>query len=136
MKIEKQRRAALRKFRKALRLKQVELAVLAGVSPETIARYERCKQMSHETDARIYRAVFRVIAQRNPEAVNQVAKPLLDAAEKWERVLSLESGSELALKVEGLNGKSLAELKAQAEPIAGVLRIAANIPLSLLGGKP
>jgi transcriptional regulator with XRE-family HTH domain len=131
MKVDKKRRAQLRTLRKRLRLKQVELAVLAGVSPETVARYERCKPMSHETDTRIYRAVFRVLAQRNPEAVNQAARPFLEAAEKWERVLSLEPGSEPALKVEKLNGKSLAELKAQAEPVAGFLRSAANIALSL-----
>src|SRR6267143_6469256 len=46
MEIDKQRRAQLRTFRKALGLKQEELAVLAGVSPEMVARFERCKHVS------------------------------------------------------------------------------------------
>ena len=131
MKIDKQRRAQLRKFRKRLRLKQKDLAVLAGVSPETIDRYERCKPMSHETDSRIAEALFRTLAKRNPEAFRQAAQPALDAAEKWERVLSLEPGSELALQVEKLNGKTLAELKTEAEMVAGFLRSTANMALSL-----
>ncbi len=53
MKTDKNRRAGLRRVRKVLRLKQVELAVLAGVSPETVARYERGKRMSQGTDTRI-----------------------------------------------------------------------------------
>jgi transcriptional regulator with XRE-family HTH domain len=46
MKIDKENRAGLRKARKAVRLKQEELAALAGVSPETVARFERCKHVS------------------------------------------------------------------------------------------
>jgi hypothetical protein len=81
---------------------------------------------------RIYVALFRVIAQRNPEAMRKAAQPALEAAEKWERVLSVQPGSDLALELERLNGKSLAELKAQAEKLSPFLRSAANIPLSLL----
>jgi transcriptional regulator with XRE-family HTH domain len=114
-----------------LRLKQKELAALAGVSPETVARYERGKRVSQDTDARIYGAVFRMIAKKNPEAVNQAAQPALEAAEKWERVLSLKPENEAALELEKQTGKSLAELKTQAETLADFLRSAANIALSL-----
>jgi transcriptional regulator with XRE-family HTH domain len=118
-------------MRKKLKLKQSELAALAGIHQHVLARYERCKRVSHDTDARIAEAIFRAIAKRNPQAVKQAVQPTLEAAEKWERVLSLESGSELALKVEKLNGKSLAELKTQAETVAGFLRSAAAMALSL-----
>ena len=128
---DKKRRAQFRNFRKVLRLKQVELAALAGVSPETIARFERCKHVSLDSDYRIAEAIFRVVAQRNPESVKQAAQPFLEAAQKWDRVLSVEPGSETALELERLNGKSLAELKTQAETLAPFLRGAANIALSL-----
>ena len=114
-----------------LRLKQSELAASAHVSPETIDRYERCKHVSRENDQRICVAVFRVIAQRNPEAVNRAARPVLDAAEKCDRILSLEPGSQPALELEKLSGKSLSELKTQAETLAPFLRGAANGALSL-----
>jgi hypothetical protein len=42
----------------------------------------------------------------------------------------VEPGSEAALKLEKQTGKSLAELKAQAETLTGFLRSAANIALS------
>jgi transcriptional regulator with XRE-family HTH domain len=132
MEIDKQRRAQLRTFRKALRLKQEELAVLAGVSPEMVARFERCKHVSRIVEERVTEAIFRTIAKKNPEAVKQAAQPVLEAAEKWERVLSVEPGSEAALELEKQTGKSLAELKAQAETLAGFLRGTANIGLSLL----
>src|ERR1700730_1130 len=132
MEIDKQRRAQLRTFRKALRLKQEELAVLARVSPEMVARFERCKHVSRIVEERVTEAIFRTIAKKNPEAVKQAAQPVLEAAEKWERVLSVEPGSEAALELEKQTGKSLAELKAQAETLAGFLRGTANIGLSLL----
>jgi transcriptional regulator with XRE-family HTH domain len=128
---DKKRRAMMRTIRKKLNLTQTELAALAGVSDRFVAQMERGKSVSFVTQDRITGALVRLTAQRNPEAVNQAAKPFLEAAEKWDKVLSLEPGSELALEVEELNGKSLAELKAQAEPVAGFLRSAANTALSL-----
>jgi hypothetical protein len=73
----------------------------------------------------------RTIAKKNPEAVKQAAQPALEAAEKWERVLSLEPRSEAALEREKQPGKSLAELKSQSETLTGFLRSAANVALSL-----
>ncbi len=115
---DKKRRAGLRRFRKILRLKQEELAVLAGVSPETVARFERCKHVPRIVEERVTKAIFKMIAKKNPEAVNRAAQPALEAAEKWERV-------------QKQTGKNLAELKTQAETLAGFLRSAANISLSL-----
>ena len=57
MKTDKNRRAGLRRFCKVLRLKQMELAVLAGVSPETVARYKRGKGVSQGTDTRILKVL-------------------------------------------------------------------------------
>jgi transcriptional regulator with XRE-family HTH domain len=94
---DKKHRAGLRRARKVLRLKQEELAVLAGVSQETVARFERGKHVSRIAGDRVTEAIFRTIAKKNPEAVKQAAQPVLEAAEKWERVLSVEPGSELAL---------------------------------------
>jgi len=131
MKIDKEHRAGLRSARKVLRLKQEELAVLAGVSPETVARFERGKHVSRIVEERVTKAIFRTIAKKNPETVNQAAQPALEAAEKWEKVLSLEPGSEAALELEKQTGKNLAELKTQAKTLAGFLRSAANIALSL-----
>jgi transcriptional regulator with XRE-family HTH domain len=131
MKTDKNRSAGLREFRKVLGLKQEELAALAGVSLETVAGYERGKPVSQDTDARIFGVVFSMIAKKNPEAVNHAAQPALEAAEKWERVLLLEPESEAALELEKQTGKSLAELKVQAETLIGFLRSAANIALSL-----
>jgi hypothetical protein len=88
--------------------------------------------MSHDTDARIAGAIFKIIAKKNPEAVKQAAQPVLEAAEKWETILSVEPGSKAALDLEKVGGKSLAELKARAETFAGFLRRGANIPLSLV----
>jgi len=132
VKPDKNRRAQLRKFRKTLRLKQKELAVLAGVSAETVARYERGKRVSHDTDERIFGAVFKTVAKKNPEVMKQAAQPVLEAAEQWEKVLSLEPGSEAALGLEKQTGKSLAELKTHAEAAAGLLRNVANVAVSLL----
>ncbi len=129
---DKNRRAQLRRFRKVLRLKQVELAVLAGVSPDTVSRFERCKHVSRIVEERVTKALFRTIAKKNPEAVNRAAQPALEAAEKCDRVLSLEPGSEAALKLEKQTGKSLAELKTHAEAAAGLLRNVANVAVSLL----
>ena len=130
MVVDKQRRSQLRKFRKMLRLKQEELAALAGVSPRVVARYERGKQVSSYTDARIAGAVFEMIAKKNPEAFKKAVQPALDEAEKWERVLSLEPGSEIALELEKRSEKSLAELKVMAETLAPFLRSAGNNFLS------
>ena len=132
METDKKRRAQLRTFRIMLRLKQSELAALAGVSPETVARYERCKRMSHFIDERIYRAVFREIAKENPEAVKRATQPVLDAAEKWERILSVEPGSKAALELEKVSGKSLVDLKTRAEIMADFVRRGANLTLSLV----
>ena len=131
MKTDKNRRAGLRRFRKVLRLKQEELATLAGVSREMVARFERGKHVSRIVEERVTKAIFRTIAKKNPEAVKQAAQPALEAAEKCERVLSLESGSEAALKLEKQTGKSFAELKTHADAAAGLLRSTANIALSL-----
>jgi hypothetical protein len=93
--------------------------------------FERCKHVSRIVEERVTEAIFRTIAKKNPEAVEQAAQPALELAEKWERVLSVEPGSEAALKLEKQPGKSLAEWKIQAETLAGFLRSAANIALSL-----
>jgi len=130
VKTYKAHRVSMRKMRKRLNLTQSELATLAGVSDRFVVRMERGKSMSFITQDRITGALVRLAAQRNPEAVRQAVQPTLEAAEKWERVLSLEPGSELALQVEKLNGKSLAELKAHAEKVAEFLRSTANMALS------
>ena len=131
MNTDKKRRAMIRKMRKRLKLKQSELAALAGISHQLLARFERGKHVSLITEDRVTGAIIRMAAKKNPEAVKQAAQPVLEAAEKWERILSLEPGSETALELERLNGKSLAELKTQAETTAGFLRSAAIIGLSL-----
>jgi hypothetical protein len=64
----------------------------------------------------------------HPEAVEQMTRPFIDAANKWEKILSVEPGSDIAFKLEKLNGKTLAELKAQAGITAKFLRGVANIP--------
>ena len=129
---DKDRRAQLRRFRKVLRLKQVELAVLAGVTPEMVARFERGKHVSRIVEERVTKAIFRTIAKKNPEAVNRAAQPALEWAEKCDRVLSLEPRSEAALKLEKQTGKSLAELKTHAENAAGLLRNVVKGAFSLL----
>ena len=131
MKIDKHRRAGLRRFRKILRLKQEELAVLAGVSPEMVARFERCKHVSRIVEERVTETIFRTIAKKNPEAVKQAAQPVLEAAEKWERILSLEPGSQPALELEKQTGKSLAELKTHAGNAVSLLRSVAKGASSL-----
>ena len=122
----------MRRMRKRLNLTQSELATLAGVSDRFVVRMERGKNVSFITQDRITGALVRLGAKRNPEAVRQAVQPTLEALEKWERVLSLEPGSELALQVETLNGKSLAELKAQAENFVSLLRGVSNAVLSLI----
>ena len=67
----------------------------------------------------------------DPEAVLQAAQPIIDAAANMEKILSLEPRSDLAQQLEKLNGKTLAERKAQAEKTAGFLGRVANIPNSL-----
>ena len=131
MNTDKKRRAMIRKMRKRLKLKQSELAVLAGIPQQLLARFERGKHVKLITEDRVTGAIIRMAAKKNPEAVKQAAQPVLEAAEKWERILSLEPGSETALELERLNRKSLAELKTQAETTVGFLRSAANIALSL-----
>ncbi len=96
-----------------------------------VARFERGKHVSRIVEERVTKAIFRTIAKKNPEAVKQAAQPALEAAEKWERVLSLEPGSEAALELEKQTGKSLAELKSQAKTLTGFLRSATNVALSL-----
>ncbi len=130
MKADKKRRAGMRISRKKLRLKQSELAALAGVSLETIIRYERCKHVSPETDSRIGGAILRMVMKKYPQAVKRAVQPFLEEAEKWEKIHSVEPGSQLALELERLNGKTLAEMKAQAEGV-GIFRRAANNFLSL-----
>jgi len=129
---DKNRRAQLRRFRKVLRLKQEVLATLAGVTPEMVSRFERGKHVSRIVEERVTKAIFRTIAKKNPEAVKQAAQPALEAAEKCDRVLSLEPGSEAALKLEKQTGKSLAELKTHAENAAGLLRNVVKGAFSLL----
>jgi transcriptional regulator with XRE-family HTH domain len=90
-------KAQFRAFRKKLRLKQEDLASLAGVSPETVAKFERGKHVSQDTSQGICIAVFKANAQRNPEAMKKAAQPALEAAERCDRVLSLEPGSQSAL---------------------------------------
>src|SRR3989442_10645857 len=121
----------MRRARKMLRLKQEELAVLAGVSPDTVSRFERCKHVSRVVEERVNKAILKAVAKKNPEAMNRAAQPALEATEKCDRVLSLEPGSEAALKLEKQTGKSLAELKTHAEAAAGFLRRTANVALSL-----
>jgi hypothetical protein len=106
--------------------------VLAGVSPEMVARFERCKHVSRIVEERVTEAIFRALAKKNPEAVNRAAQPALEAAEKWDRVLSLGPGSEAALKLEKQTGQSLAELKTHAENAAGLLRNVVKGAFSLL----
>lgn len=130
MKTDKKRRAGMRYSRKKLKIKQSELATLAGVSLETIVRYERCKHVSRETDSRIGGAILRMVAKQNPEAVKRAVQPFLEATEEFEKILSVEPGTELAAQLEKLNGKTLAEMKAQAEGV-GIFRRAANNFLSL-----
>jgi transcriptional regulator with XRE-family HTH domain len=122
----------MRATRRKLKLKQSELAALAGVSLETVVRYERCKQVSVTTDARIGEAILRMVMKKNPEAVKQAVQPMLEQAEKWEKIHSVEPGTELALELERLNGKSLAELKTHVEMVAGFLRRGANNFLSVI----
>jgi transcriptional regulator with XRE-family HTH domain len=96
----------MRATRRKLKLKQSELAALAGVSLETVVRYERCKQVSVTTDARIGEAILRMVMKKNPEAVKQAVQPMLEQAEKWEKmhekIHSVEPGTELALELEAL----------------------------------
>jgi transcriptional regulator with XRE-family HTH domain len=130
---KKQGRAQFQEFRKKLRLKQEQLAALVGVSPEKIARFERGKHLSQDTNTRIVTAILKTIAKKNPEAMRQAARrAVLGWAEKCDRVLSVEPESDLALELERLNGKSLAELKAQAEKLSPLFRNAAKGALSLI----
>jgi transcriptional regulator with XRE-family HTH domain len=130
VKADKKRRAGMRNLRKKLKLKQSQLAALAGVSQVMVARYERGKRVSINTDTSIGEALFRTLAKQNPERFTKAIQPALDEAEKWERVLSLEPGSEIALELEKRTGRNLAELKTQAETLAPFLRTAGNNFLS------
>jgi transcriptional regulator with XRE-family HTH domain len=113
-----------------LHLKQSELAALAGIPQKTLARFERGKHVSLTTQDRVTGTIVRMVAKMNPEAVKKAVQPALHEAEKWERVLSLEPGSELALELEKRSKKSLAELKVMAETLAPFLRTAGNDFLS------
>jgi hypothetical protein len=131
MKIDKNRRAGLLKIREqVLQIEQSELATLADVSLETVVRYERCEEVSLETDTRIGSAIVRLVMKRNPELTKRAVQPFLDATEEWEKIPSVQPGTELAAQLEKLKGESLAELKAYAEKIA-IFRRAANNFLSL-----
>jgi transcriptional regulator with XRE-family HTH domain len=132
VKTDKKHRAQMRTLRKMLRVKQDELAALAGLTSKTIARYERGKHVSLTIEARVGEALIRMIAKKNPESVKQAAQPMLEWAEKCEKVLSVEPGSELAPELERLNGKSLAQLKTEAQTLTPFFRGAANGALSLL----
>ena len=120
----------MRNLRKKLKLKQSELAVFAGVSQETVARYERCKQVSLTTDARIGEALFRTLAKQNPEAVKNAVQPVLEAAEKLDRIAFLKPESEPPKQLEKLTGKNLKDFKPYAESAADMFRRAGNNFLS------
>jgi hypothetical protein len=131
MTIDKNRRAGLLRIREqVLQIEQSELATLADVSLETVVRYERCEEVSLETDTRIGSAIVRLVMKRNPELTKRAVQPFLDATEEWEKILSVQPGTESAAQLEKLKGESLAELKAYAEKIA-IFRRAANNFLSL-----
>jgi len=127
---EKKRRAMMREIRKKLNLRQSELATLAGVSQQTLARFERHKHVSTITEDRISRALVTTAMQNNPEMVKQATQPALEAADKWQQILYMEPGSEAAIELEKLSGQSLPELKAQAEKVASFLRRVSNTALS------
>jgi transcriptional regulator with XRE-family HTH domain len=80
---DKKRRAMMLRMRKQLlHLKQSELAALAGIPQQTLARFERGKHVSLTTQDRVTGAIVRMVAKRNPEAFKQAAQPALDEAEK------------------------------------------------------
>jgi hypothetical protein len=131
MTIDKNRRAGLLRIREqVLQIEQSELATLADVSLETVVRYERCEEVSLETDTRIGSAIVRLVMKRNPELTKRAVQPFLDATEEWEKILSVQPGTESAAQLEKIKGESLVELKAYAEKIA-IFRRAANNFLSL-----
>ena len=84
---EKKRRAMMREIRKKLNLTQSELATLAGVSQQTLARFERHKHVSTITEDRISRALVTTAMQNNPEMMKQATQPALEAADKWQQIL-------------------------------------------------
>ncbi len=129
---DKKRGAWVRKIRNALRLTQEKLAGLAGISQVGVSRYETGKQVSRITKAHITNAVFRVVAKRDPDTVKQNVQPLLEAAERFEKILGVQPGDEIALAMEKKSGKTLADMKAEAEKMANFLRVGAKHFLSLL----
>jgi DNA-binding XRE family transcriptional regulator len=118
---DKQRRTMVRYTRLKLNVTRSELAALAGVNLETIIQYETCKEISRENDSHIGNAIIRLVMERNPEATKKAVQPFLKEAEKWEKIHSVEPGTELAAQLEKLNGKTLAEMKTQAEGV-GIFR--------------
>jgi transcriptional regulator with XRE-family HTH domain len=124
-------RAAMRKMRKALHLTQNELAALAGIPSQLLARFERGKHVSLTNEDRISGAIFKVIAKKNPEAMARAMEPVQQALANYQKILAVEPGSELAQKVEQFYGKSLVELKLQAEGMTNFLGAAAQIATSL-----
>jgi transcriptional regulator with XRE-family HTH domain len=82
MKVDTNHRAGLRKLRTAMRLPQNKLAAMAGVSPSTVLRYERCRCVSEDSDRRIVMALFEEYARRNPPELKRAAKPIHQALEK------------------------------------------------------
>jgi transcriptional regulator with XRE-family HTH domain len=131
VKADKNHRAQMRRLRKMLQVKQDELATLAGLSSKTVARYERGKHVSLTTEALIGDALIRMIAKKNPESVKLAAQPVLETADKCDRIISLESGSQSALELERLTGKSLSQLKIEAETLPPFLRGVGNSVVSL-----
>ena len=108
-------RAAMRKIRKVLHLTQSELAALAGVPLQSVIRLERGKHVSLTVEDRVSEALIRMTVKKNPEAMERAMQPVQQALDTYQKILAVEPGSELAQKVEKFYGKSLVELKAQAE---------------------
>jgi predicted transcriptional regulator len=82
MKVDTNHRLGLRKLRTWMQLPQSKLAAIASVSTSTVLRYENCKHVSEDSDRRIARALFEEAARRNPEKIEQAAKPLRETLQK------------------------------------------------------
>jgi transcriptional regulator with XRE-family HTH domain len=128
---DKKRRLMMIRMRKALHLTQGELATLAGVPLQSVIRFERGKHLSPTNQDRISGAIFKVIAKKHPEAMARAMEPVQQALATYQKILAVEPGSEQAQKVERLYGKSLPELKTQAEGMTNFLGAAAQIATSL-----
>jgi DNA-binding XRE family transcriptional regulator len=124
-------RSAMRKMRKALHVTQSDLAALAGVPLQSVIRLERGKHVSQTTEDRVSTAMIKMAVKKNPEAMARALQPVQQALATYQKILAVEPGSELAQKVEQFYGKSLVELKAQAEGMTNFLGAAAQIATSL-----